>query len=182
VTPLVYQAFNWQHGTYLGATMTSEKTAAAAGTIGQLRHDPMAMLPFCGYHMGDYWQHWLDMGARGGDNMPALFHVNWFRKDRAGKFLWPGFGDNLRVLEWIVARAHGEGAAVETPIGLMPAPGDLDLEGLNLSPEGYDALFEVHRDEWLTEVKEREEFFRQFGDKLPAGIRAENEALCRRLR
>ena len=181
VTPLVYQAFNWQHGTFLGATMTSEKTAAAAGKVGVLRHDPMAMLPFCGYHMGDYWQHWLDTGARGGDKMPAVFYVNWFRKDSQGKFLWPGFGENMRVLKWIVERAQGGGEAVTTPIGYMPTPEALDLEGLPRVAGAIESLLAVDRDEWRVEVHEREKFFRQFGDRLPAGIHAENEALRARL-
>src|SRR5260370_453687 len=117
VMPLVYQAFDWQHGTYLGATMSSEKTAAATGRVGELRRDPMAMLPFCGYHMGDYLRHWLNMGRRGGDKMPLIFHVNWFRKDAAGKFFWPGFGESIRVLKWIAERCRASGAARETPIG-----------------------------------------------------------------
>lgn len=181
VMPLVYQALSWRHGTFLGATMSSEKTAAATGPVGVLRHDPMAMLPFCGYHMGDYWQHWLDMGQRGGDKMPQIFHVNWFRKDANGKFLWPGFGENMRVLAWITERCHGEGDAVSTPLGLMPTAEALNLAGLNLNPAQQAELFKVDRDEWKLEVHEREKFFRQFGDKLPEGLRAENEALKQRL-
>jgi len=181
VTPLVTQAFNWQHGTYLGASMTSEKTAAAVGTVGALRHDPMAMLPFCGYHMGDYWQHWLDVGARGGAKMPAVFYVNLFRKDANGKYLWPGFGENIRLLQWIVRRAHGEAGGVETPLGIHPGRNDLDLEGLDLREDTWRELFAVDVEEWQAEVDERAEYFSQFGDKLPAGIREENEALRRRL-
>jgi phosphoenolpyruvate carboxykinase (GTP) len=179
--PLVYQAFNWQHGTYLGATMTSEKTAAAVGDLGQLRHDPMAMLPFCGYHMADYWRHWLEMGRRGGGKMPAIFHVNWFRKDAAGKWLWPGFGANMRVLQWIVARCRGAGDAVQTPIGWLPTADAIDFSGLNLSARAVEHLLDVNPAEWRDEVAERATFLDQFGSKLPAAIRAENEALGRRL-
>jgi len=180
--PLVFQAFDWQHGTYVGATMTSEKTAAAVGDLGALRHDPMAMLPFCGYHMGDYWQHWLNVGKRGGDKMPAVFHVNWFRKTADGKFLWPGFGANMRVLEWIVDRVHGDGDAVETPIGWLPAEGAIDFAAAGVPPEAAEQLLEVDADEWLADGYERLVFFRKFGDKLPAGIRLENDALIARLK
>ena len=181
VMPLVYQAFHWQHGTYLGATMTSEKTAAAAGIIGELRHDPMAMLPFCGYHMGDYWQHWLDLGRRGGDHMPQLFHVNWFRKDAAGKFFWPGFGESIRVLQWIVERCRGTGKAYETPIGWLPTPDALDLHDLDLPAESLEMLLKVNLPAWKDEVAERRAFFERFGDRLPAAMTVENEALLARL-
>lgn len=180
-SPLVFEAFNWQHGTFLGATMTSEKTAAAVGKVGELRHDPMAMLPFCGYHMGDYWQHWLDVGTAGGDKVPQIFHVNWFRKDSEGKFVWPGFGENMNVLKWIVERCHGEGSAVETPIGNLPDPDSLDISALGLAPEDVETLFEVNRDEWREEVEQQADYFQMFGDKLPAGIREELEALKSRL-
>lgn len=179
--PLVFEAFNWQHGTFLGATMTSEKTAAAAGKVGELRHDPMAMLPFCGYHMGDYWQHWLDVGAKGGDNVPRIFHVNWFRKDSDGKYLWPGFGENMNVLKWIIERCRGEGTAAETPIGYLPDPDAFDLSALGLATEDIETLFQVNRDEWREEVAQQEDYFQMFGDKLPAGIREELEALKSRL-
>jgi len=180
-TPLVYEAFNWQHGTYLGATMTSEKTAAAAGKVGELRHDPMAMLPFCGYHMGDYWQHWLDMGERGGDKMPRVFHVNWFRKDSEGKYVWPGFGDNMHVLKWIVERCEGHGGSVETPIGSLPDPSTMAIEQLGLAQNDVDVLFSVDPEEWREEVETQTEYFKIFGDKLPAGILAELNALKSRL-
>lgn len=180
-TPLVYEAFNWQHGTYLGATMTSEKTAAAAGKVGELRHDPMAMLPFCGYHMGDYWQHWLDMGERGGDQMPKVFHVNWFRKDSEGRFVWPGFGHNMHVLKWIVERCEGAGNATETAIGNMPDPTSLDLDQLGLEPDDVELLFSVDSAEWKEEVAQQAEYFKIFGDKLPPGIRAELDALKSRI-
>jgi phosphoenolpyruvate carboxykinase (GTP) len=179
--PLVFESFSWRHGTFLGATMTSEKTAAAVGNVGELRHDPMAMLPFCGYHMGDYWQHWLDVGAAGGDRAPRIFHVNWFRKDSEGKYLWPGFGENMNVLKWIVERCHGGGSAVETPIGYLPDPEAFGLSELGLTPEDIEALFEVNRDDWREEVAEQEDYFQMFGDKLPAGIQAELDALKTRL-
>ncbi|MBW3541782.1 MAG: phosphoenolpyruvate carboxykinase (GTP), partial [Planctomycetes bacterium] len=179
--PLVYQACDWQHGTYIAATMTSEKTAAAAGNVGELRHDPMAMLPFCGYHMADYWQHWLDMGRRGGAKMPAVFHVNWFRKDGSGRYLWPGFGENIRVLQWIAARSRGEGTAVETPVGWLPAPDAVETRGLDICPAVLRELLKVDPEEWRAEHAERTVYFQQFGDKLPAGIREEHEALDRRL-
>ena len=181
-TPLVYQATSWQHGTYIGATMTSEKTAAAVGGLGQLRHDPMSMLPFCGYHMADYWQHWLDVGARGGDKMPAVFHVNWFRKDAEGNWLWPGFGENIRVLKWIVDRVHGSGEAVETPIGFLPTPQAVGFDELGIDEEVGEALLSVDRDEWLSEAAEREEYLNGFGKKLPAVLGAENSELISRLR
>lgn len=181
VMPLVYEAFHWQYGTYLGATMTSERTAAAVGKVGELRRDPMAMLPFCGYHMADYWRHWLEIGARGGDKMPRIFHVNWFRKDAAGAFFWPGFGESIRVLKWISERCHGEGAAVESPIGWIPARDSLDVGDLELHQAALDALLRVDREEWRTEVAARDTWLRSFGEKLPAELLAENDALRARL-
>jgi len=180
--PLVYEAFNWRHGTYLGATMTSEKTAAAVGGLGELRHDPMAMLPFCGYHMGDYWQHWLDVGERGGDNMPRVFHVNWFRKDANGDYIWPGFGQNIRVLAWIAARCRNEAGAVDSPIGYLPTADALGFEELNISPHNRRELLGVPTSEWMAEVEQRADYLRQFGDKLPAAIKQENDALRERLK
>jgi phosphoenolpyruvate carboxykinase (GTP) len=182
VMPLVYQAFNWQHGTYVGATMSSEKTAAAAGKVGELRRDPMAMLPFCGYHMADYWRHWLEMGRRGGDKMPRIFHVNWFRKDAAGKFFWPGFGESLRVLKWIAARCRGDGAANETPIGWLPTVEALDAADLGLQQAAVDALLHIDHDEWQAEVADRAKFLQGFSNKLPPELLAENDALRSRLR
>ncbi|MEO6495895.1 MAG: phosphoenolpyruvate carboxykinase (GTP), partial [Solirubrobacteraceae bacterium] len=143
VVPLVREAFDWEHGVFLGATMSSEQTAAAFGTVGQLRFDPFAMLPFCGYNMADYFQHWLDVGKTDGAKLPRIFFVNWFRKDDEGTFIWPGFGENSRVLEWVFRRCEGTAEAVETPIGLLPAQGDLNLEGLDLSPEAITALLTV---------------------------------------
>jgi phosphoenolpyruvate carboxykinase (GTP) len=182
VMPLVYQAFNWQHGTYLGATMSSERTAAAAGTVGELRRDPMAMLPFCGYHMADYWRHWLDVGRRGGDLMPRVFHVNWFRKDAAGKFFWPGFGESIRVLRWIADRCHGTAEGVKTPIGWLPTVQGLDAADLGLQQGAAEALLRVDRDDWFAEAASRDTYLRSFGDKLPSELLAENEALIARLK
>ncbi len=180
-TPLVYQARSWQHGTYVGATMTSEKTAAAVGGLGELRHDPMAMLPFCGYHMADYWQHWLDVGETGGEKMPTVFHVNWFRRDAEGNWLWPGFGENMRVLKWIVDRAAGGGDAVDSPIGWLPTPEAVGFEELGLADEAAATLLDVDIGEWLAEVRERGEYLAGFGEKLPEAIASENDALLQRL-
>ena len=181
VMPLAFEAFDWEHGTYLGATMTSEKTAAAEGKVGELRFDPMAMRPFCGYHAGDYFRHWLEVGAKGGDNMPKVFHVNWFRRGADGRFLWPGFGDNMRVLEWIADRVRGEGEAVETPLGFRPTRGELRMDDLGVSGADEATLFAVDRAEWLAECDRRDAWFDTFGDKLPAELRAQNEALRERL-
>ena len=181
VVPLAFEAFDWEHGTYLGATMTSEKTAAAEGAVGELRFDPMAMRPFCGYHAADYFRHWLEMGKRGGEKMPKVFHVNWFRRGPGGKFLWPGFGDNMRVLEWIVDRVRGQGEARETPLGLRPTRAELRMDELGVSPEAETALFAVDRAEWLRECDRRDEWFDTFGEKLPPELRRQNDALRARL-
>lgn len=182
VMPLVYETRDWQHGTYTGATMSSERTAAATGNVGELRRDPMAMLPFCGYHMADYWRHWLTIGRRGGERLPRIFHVNWFRKDAAGKFFWPGFGESIRVLKWIAERCRGDGGAVETPIGRVPAPGALDVADLGLAAHSLETLLSVPREDWLTEAADRGLFLDRFGDKLPVEIRQENLDLQSRLR
>jgi phosphoenolpyruvate carboxykinase (GTP) len=179
--PLVYEAFHWRHGTFVGASMTSEKTAAAEGKVGELRHDPMAMLPFCGYHMADYWRHWITMGERGGEKMPRVFHVNWFRKNAAGRWLWPGFGENMRVLKWMVARVHGEADAIKTPVGLVPHPEALGMAELGISGQAVEDLLGVDRDAWMAEADERDRFFQRFGDKLPPEIFFENAALRFRL-
>ncbi len=168
--PLVYEAFHWRHGTFVGASMTSEKTAAAEGKVGELRHDPMAMLPFCGYHMADYWRHWINMGERGGNKMPRVFHVNWFRKDAAGHWLWPGFGENMRVLKWMVARVHGEVDAVKTPAGHVPHPESLGLAEMGITGPAAEELLGVDRDAWMAEADTRDRFFQRFGDKLPPEI------------
>ena len=180
--PLAFEAFNWQHGTYLGATLTSEKTAAAAGKIGQLRFDPMAMLPFCGYHMADYWSHWLETGRRGGEKMPRVYHVNWFRKDWGGRFLWPGFRENMRVLKWIVDRVRHRGTGVTTPLGVMPTPQALGASQLGFDSQTIQELLAVKPDEWYKEIDRREEFLARFADRLPQELLAENEALRQRIR
>jgi phosphoenolpyruvate carboxykinase (GTP) len=179
--PLVYEAFHWRHGTFVGASMTSEKTAAAEGKVGELRHDPMAMLPFCGYHMADYWRHWIAMGERGGERMPRIFHVNWFRKDADGRWLWPGFGENMRVLKWMVARVHGEVDAVKTSAGLVPRPESLGLDELGITRQAAQELLAVDRSAWMAEADVRDQFFQRFGDRLPAEIFFENAALRFRL-
>ena len=178
--PLVYQSFNWQHGVFLGATMASETTAAATGKVGVVRRDPMAMLPFCGYNMGDYFGHWLHMG-QDMTQPPSVFRVNWFRMSPEGKYLWPGFGENLRVLRWVLARVHNEVGAAETPIGYLPHPTGIDVTGLDISPEALKELFAVDRDGWMEAVAGQQEFFKKFGDRLPREIWQESEALARRL-
>ena len=180
VVPLVVEAFNWQHGTFLGATASSETTAAAAGKVGQLRRDPMAMLPFCGYHMGDYFAHWLKIGQRPGAQLPRIYYVNWFRQDN-GNFLWPGYGENSRVLKWIFERCDGSGHAVDTPIGRMPAPADLDLASLNLPAASVEKLLSVDVEGWKKEVPLIREHFSQFGSHLPDGLKQEVDQLEQRL-
>jgi len=180
VAPLVYEARNWQHGVYMGATMASETTAAATGKVGVTRRDPMAMLPFCGYNMADYFQHWLDMGPRI-RRAPKIFYVNWFRRDAGGKFQWPGYGDNVRVLEWMLGRIEGRADAVETPIGYVPTRDALDLRGLSLAPSAVDDLLRVDAGEWAEETEQAGKFFDLFGSRLPGEIRAEQKALAERL-
>jgi phosphoenolpyruvate carboxykinase (GTP) len=182
VVPLVHQAFDWEHGVFLAATMSVETTAAAAGAVGQLRFDPMAMLPFCGYNMADYFQHWLEIGERGDDDkLPKIFIVNWFRKDDDGKFLWPGFGENIRVLDWVVRRCNGEGEAAETEIGLVPPPGDIDTDGLEIAPEAIEQLLSVDVAQNRQQLHQIEAHLSQFGDRLPKQVRAQLEALEERL-
>lgn len=179
--PLVMEALNWSHGTFLGSIMASEKTAAAAGQLGELRRDPMAMLPFCGYHMGDYFAHWLKMGEKGGGNMPKIFYVNWFRKNEAGKFMWPGYSDNSRVLKWIFDRCDGRAAAVDTPVGKLPAEGSLDTNGLKVDPTDLKNLMSVDREGWKAEIPSIREHFASFGAKLPKQLADELNALEQRL-
>ena len=181
LAPLVFESLDWNHGVYMGATVASERTAAADGTVGEVRRDPMAMIPFCGYNMGDYFGHWIEMGAKI-KNPPKIFHVNWFRKDEKGKFLWPGYGENLRVLEWILSRARGEGKAVKTAIGSVPAKDALDLTGLNLSAGAIDKLLEVKPEEWTGELEGVKTFFEKFGTHLPKELWAQFNALKDRLK
>jgi phosphoenolpyruvate carboxykinase (GTP) len=180
LAPLVYEARNWQHGVFVAATMASETTAAATGQVGVVRRDPMAMLPFCGYNMGDYFGHWLKLGE-GRENFPRVYHVNWFRRSAEGKFLWPGFSENVRVLQWIHGRIHGTAKAAESPIGALPAAGELNLDGLSLSNEAMTELMSVDRKAWLEEVTDQESFLRKFDDRMPKGIWDEHAALRARL-
>ncbi len=180
--PLALEAFNWTHGTFLGSVMASEKTAAASGGLGELRFDPMAMLPFCGYHMGDYWQHWLNMAKHPGAKMPKVFYVNWFRKSPEGKWLWPGFGENSRILKWVCERVDGKGEVVQTPIGSLPTPDSLDTQGLDLSDEDLQQLLAVDNDQWLKVIPAMKEHYAKFGDKLPKDLADELDALEQRLK
>ncbi len=182
LAPLVYQAYSWQHGVFMGATMASERTAAQYGKLGEVRRDPMAMLPFCGYNMADYFRHWLQMGSQM-TRPPKIFHVNWFRTDEDGEFLWPGYGENLRVLEWILDRCRGEGEADAdaTPIGYVPTIESLDLTGLDLPPEVVEELLRVDSDDWLKEADSIAEFFKRFEDRLPHALNDELNSLRRRL-
>ncbi|MEO6822404.1 MAG: phosphoenolpyruvate carboxykinase (GTP) [Candidatus Nanopelagicales bacterium] len=180
--PLVNEAFDWEHGVFIGATIASEKTAAAEGTVGELRRDPFAMLPFCGYNMADYWGHWLSVGrATDPAKLPRIYQVNWFRKDANGHFVWPGFGENSRVLAWVVGRLTGAADAVDTAIGRMPAPGSLDVEGLGLSEEVLTELFAVDPTSWLAEADLTEEYFARFGDRVPPELRTQLTNLRTRL-
>lgn len=182
-TPLVYQSFDWTHGTFVGSVVSSETTAAATGAVGVLRHDPMAMKPFCGYHMGDYWAHWVKMGKKLGDKAPKIFNVNWFKQDDEGNFIWPGFGDNMRVLDWIIKRCEGTVDAQETAIGYLPKPEDLNLEGIEdeITPEILEQLLSVDKDLWNDEVADIREFYKQFGDRLPKEMSDELDKLEERL-
>jgi phosphoenolpyruvate carboxykinase (GTP) len=180
VAPLIYQSFNWQHGVFVGASMASETTAAATGAVGVVRHDPMAMLPFCGYNMADYFRHWLNMG-RSIPHPPKIFHVNWFRTDAAGNFLWPGFGQNVRVLKWILERVRGGGKATETAIGWIPTPDGIERDGLDLPASSLEELLRIDRADWENEITSQRQFFGQFGARLPEEIQGEHEALARRL-
>src|SRR3954452_24424967 len=181
VVPLVTEAFDWEHGVFLGATMSVEKTAAADGTVGELRFDPMAMLPFCGYNMADYFGHWLKTAEREGAKLPKVFLVNWFRKADGAIFVWPGFGDNIRVLEWVFRRTDGEGEAVDTPIGRVPAEGEIDTEGANVSPGDMRLLLEVDPEAVKAQLPQVEEHLARFGDRLPDPLQAQLEALKQRL-
>ncbi len=181
VVPLVYEALNWDHGVFLGATAASETTSANIGAVGNLRRDPFAMTPFCGYNMGDYFRHWLDMGDRLGNKAPRIFYVNWFRKSPEGMFLWPGFSDNSRVLKWMCERIEGRVSARKTPIGLMPNEGDLDLAGLDISTENMKELMRVDPAAWSAEVPDIERHFAKFGDRLPERLTRQLQELRSRL-
>ncbi len=186
-TPLVYQSFNWNHGTYVGSAVSSETTAAATGAVGVLRHDPMAMKPFIGYNVGDYWQHWLDMGAKLGDKAPKIFNVNWFKQDENGNFIWPGFGDNMRVLDWIIKRCEGAVDAVETPIGYVPKPEDINVEGIEdeVTPEIMKKLLYIDKDLWVKEVAEMRRYYKEDieakGGKVPAELYHQLDEIEKRL-
>ena len=180
--PLVTEAFNWTHGVYLGATAGAETTAAITGQVGMVRRDPMAMLPFCGYNMGSYFEHWLKVGATRGARMPKIFFVNWFRKDEKGKFLWPGYGENSRVLKWIFERCNETAKAVDTPIGRLPRPEDLDTQGLDIVPGSVAKLLNVDTPGWLAEIPLINQFFNGFGDRLPKALRDEVTRLEQRLK
>jgi len=179
VAPLVYESFDWQHGVFVGATMASETTAAATGDVGITRRDPMAMLPFCGYNMADYFTHWLEMGKKI-PKPPKIFHVNWFRKGTGGKFLWPGYGENVRVLKWILERVEGRGAAQETPIGYVPAKGGLTLDGMKISDDSLNELLRVNPADWEMELEDAKQFLMRFGARLPREIREEHAKLSKR--
>lgn len=181
VVPLVFEAFNWDHGVFLGATAASETTAANIGAVGNLRRDPFAMKPFCGYNMGDYFRHWLDMGKRLGQKAPRIFYVNWFRKSGDGKFLWPGFSDNSRVLTWMCKRVDGTVDAIASPVGLIPEHGDLDLGGLDIPPEDMRELMSINREEWKSEIPDIEQHFAQFGNHLPERLKQQFFEFIRRL-
>jgi phosphoenolpyruvate carboxykinase (GTP) len=180
--PLVFEARDWEHGVFIGATMGSEKTAAAVGGLGQLRRDPFAMLPFCGYHMADYFAHWLSMtGHTDESKLPRIYGVNWFRKDAAGKFLWPGFGENSRVLAWIFDRCENTAGATETPIGFVPGSDDLDVDGLDVAPAAVQDAVRVDADEWRTELPLIREHFEALGEKMPTPLWNELSELQARL-
>jgi phosphoenolpyruvate carboxykinase (GTP) len=182
VVPLIHEAFDWDHGVFLGAQMSSETTAAAAGEVGKLRRDPFAMLPFCGYHMADYWAHWLKIGRREGAKLPKIFYVNWFRKSlETDSFLWPGFGENSRILEWIFRRCDDDAEARDTPIGRVPTPESLNTEGLDIPGDQLEDILEVDVEQWKQEIPPIREFFDEFGDRLPSEISAQLDALEERL-
>jgi len=180
VAPLVFEARDWEHGVFVAATVASETTAAATGKVGQVRRDPMAMKPFCGYNFADYWAHWLSFKERS-DKLPKVFHVNWFRKDENGKFMWPGFGDNMRVLKWIIDRCQGATGAVESPLGWLPKGADIDLNGLALDAADIDALLAVDAATWRAELEGIDEYFSSFGDRLPAAMRGQIDRIRREM-
>ncbi len=179
--PLVAAARDWEHGVFIGSTVSSEKTAAQEGNVGELRRDPFAMLPFCGYNMADYWAHWLETGEKLGDKAPKIYQVNWFRKDDEGNFLWPGFGENSRVIEWVLNYVDGKVEGVDSGVGIVPAAGELNLDGLELPQQNYEQLFAVDKESWLQECEMTEEFYAKFGGRVPAGLSAQLQGLRERL-
>lgn len=182
VVPLVYETFSWQHGVFIGTSLSSQTTAAASSEVGKLRHDPFAMLPFCGYNMGDYFQYWLDVGQRTSvDKLPKIFYVNWFRQNHQGEWLWPGFGENSRVLKWIFERTSGQKEALKTPIGYLPKENDLDIQGLNLPKDAIKELFSIDKSEWKKEAHQLSNYYKMFGDKLPPDLLTELHSLESRL-
>ena len=181
LAPLVYEARSWQHGVLVGAGVASETTAAAIGQVGVVRRDPMAMKPFCGYNFGDYWQHWISFGERS-NKLPRIFHVNWFRQDDSGHFLWPGFGENLRVLRWIIERCQGSGNARETPIGFLPREGDIDTSGLDVPHDVMEQLLAVNTDAWRHELEGIGEYLEGFGGRVPDALWVEHRRVVAALK
>ncbi|MFZ4590012.1 MAG: phosphoenolpyruvate carboxykinase (GTP) [Ignavibacteria bacterium] len=181
--PLINEAYDWNHGVYMGSACASETTAAAAGAVGTLRHDPFAMLPFCGYNMGDYFKHWINIGTKSSaDKLPKIFFVNWFRKNEVGKFIWPGYGDNIRALKWAIERVNGTGKYIDTPIGRLPAEGAIDMDGLDISAEDFKKLFTINKETGLAEVAEMREYYKKFGDRLPKELTIELDKIEERLK
>src|SRR5690606_35699210 len=180
VAPLVYEAADWRHGVLVGAGVASETTAAASGAVGVVRRDPMAMKPCCGYNFADYWGHWLSFAEKS-DQLPKIFHVNWFRQDSSSKFRWPGFGENLRVLRWIIDRCEGRAGARETPIGFLPRPGDIDVDGLDIDKDVLDLLLSIDVNQWKTEMDSIGEYLASFGDRLPAELEQEHQRVLNAL-
>ena len=180
--PLAFESLNWTHGTFLGSSQASETTAAAIGAVGNVRRDPMAMLPFCGYNIGDYFAHWLKMGKKtSADKLPKIFYVNWFRKSAEGKYLWPGFGENSRVLKWVFERVTGTGKAIESAIGLMPTPGAIDVSGLNISHDQMHELLRLDVNGWMTELNGIKEHYAKLGDRVPKELKDQLHELEKRL-
>jgi len=180
LAPLVYQAKSWEHGVLIGAGVASETTAAAIGEVGVVRRDPMAMKPFCGYNFADYWTHWLSFAERS-KTLPKIFHVNWFRQDQDGQFLWPGFGENLRVLQWIIQRCKGEVDAKETAIGYLPAQEGVDISDLNIDPKVWESLTSINDDQWRNEMNEFGTYLDSFGDRLPQKLRDQHQQVVQAL-
>jgi phosphoenolpyruvate carboxykinase (GTP) len=180
VAPLVYEAFDWEHGVFVGASCASETTAAATGEVGKVRRDPMAMKPFCGYNFGEYWEHWLSFAAKS-ESLPKVFHVNWFRKDAQGRFMWPGFGDNMRVLKWVVDRCHNQAPATRSAIGYLPEADTLDLRGLDIDPATLQELLAVDPKLWKAEIEHVDQYFGQFEPAIPRALREQTQRIGKAL-